>query len=76
MRKYYGEVANSENWEIRHRIIEVKANNVREAYKLISEKKKPDEDIYQISRDFNDCKLVQPVYDYFNGFSLRIDKLY
>jgi hypothetical protein len=76
MRKYYGEVANSENWEIRHRIIEVKANNVREAYKLISEKKEPDEDIYQISRDFNDCKSAQPVYDYFNGFSLRVDKLY
>lgn len=69
-RYYYGEVADSENWEKRHRVIKVKANNVREAYKLISEKKEPDEDIYQISRDFDDCKLAQPVYDFFNGFSI------
>lgn len=74
MRRYYGEVADGENWEVCHKIIEVEANSVQEAYKLVYEKKEPDEDIYQISRDFDDCELAQPVYDYFNGFSLAGSK--
>lgn len=70
MRKYYGEVADDDNWEKCHRRITVEANNVQDAYDLIAEKKEPDEEIYQISRDFTDCELAQPVFDFFNGFNL------
>jgi hypothetical protein len=70
MRKYYGEVANLENWEKHHRVITVEADSVQKAYTLICEQKNIDEDIYQISRDFFDCSLPQPVYDFFNLFTL------
>ena len=69
MRKYYGEVANEANWERYHRVITVEAENVQAAFDLIMAEKKADEDIYQISRDFEDCECAQPVYDFFNSFS-------
>ena len=70
MRKYYGEVATLDEWERRHKIITVEANNVQEAYDKILKQKRSDQDIYQISRDFSDCECPQPVYDFFNLFSL------
>jgi hypothetical protein len=68
MRKYYGEVATEENWEKYHDIITVEASSVQNAFKKIMGKMRKDQDIYQICRDFSDCELPQPVYDYFNGF--------
>lgn len=70
MRKYYGEVCNDEDFERKHRVITVEATNVQQAFDRIREKKGPYEMIYQITRDFTDCSLPQPVYDFFNGFSL------
>ena len=70
MRKYYGEVADENNWERKHRKITVEAEDSQEAFKKISELKEKDEGIYQISRDFDDCSCPQPVYDFFNSFSL------
>ena len=74
IRKYYGEVANDENWEKCHRVITVEASNVEQAYNLIQKEKNEYECIYQISRDFTDCSLAQPVYDFFNGFSLAFSE--
>ena len=71
MREYYGEVSDAENWERQHRVITVEAESVRDAYKLILDKKGKDEDIYQISRDFDDCNCSQPVYDFSNGFTFE-----
>lgn len=70
MRTYRGEVADAAHFGFCHRIIEVEADDVRAAHSLISEKKDDAEAIYQISRDFKDCELGQPVYDFFNGFDL------
>lgn len=68
MRKYDIEVSNESNWERYHRIISVQAEDVVQAYQMGIDQKGEDEDIYQISREFSDCSLPQPVYDFLNGF--------
>ena len=73
MRKYYGELANETNWEKRHHVITVEALNIKEAFTKICNAKATDEDIYQISRDFEDCSCPQPIYDFWNQFSLDDD---
>lgn len=54
--------------ECSFRVQKVQANSAREAINLaiIS----GDEYVSQICRKFDDCILPQPVYDFFNGFSL------
>ena len=73
IREYIGEVATLDNVMVRHQIIKVNAITSRDAFQKISRKMDRSQGIVQISRAFSDCSLPQPVYDFFNQYSLVIE---
>jgi len=73
MRLYYVDIMNMD--DIHGHVVEIKAQNAVEAFEKATHKYDHDtEYIYQIRRDVKGCELAQPVYDYFNGFSLKTYK--
>ena len=70
MPEYVGEVANDENWEKRHRTITVVCEDSRAALNRINQLKKPEETVYQICTEVEGASLPQPVFDFFNGFTI------
>ena len=73
IREYIGEVAFDDEVLKHHHIIKVNAITSKDAHTKISRKMDRSQIVVQISRTFSDCSLPQPVYDFFNGFSLVIE---
>lgn len=67
MRKFKVEVANSDNWERRHRVITVSACTLNGAVRRAKRQMRHDEGIYQICTRIAGAELLQPIWDFFNG---------
>lgn len=79
MRTYLFEVTKDDQ---HFRVVKVTAKTLNEAFEKFRSFQSPpalekDEHIYQVSRDFDDCELVQPVWDFFNTtFGMEEEHLY
>lgn len=70
MHEYEFEICDEDEfpWEVRHKVVRFTANSLKEAmeqYRTEIDQEKWS--IYQVCRKFEDCKLAQPIWDFFNG---------
>ena len=69
---FFFEIGNDEN-DNSFRVVEIEAENLKEAFELLKKspkKLKNEEYVYQVSKDFEDSTIPQPVYDCVNGSSI------
>lgn len=70
MRTYLFLVETLENWENRGRIVRIKANTLRGAFKKAYKKIHKNEEVYEVLTRREGCKLPQPCWDFWNGSSI------
>lgn len=68
MTLYHGEVADIDNWEVRHRVVEVEADGDEEALEKVINAAEGEEGVYQITTAIEGCELEQPIWDFLYGF--------
>ena len=75
-REYRFEICNDKEYEfgVRVRCVTIVASNIKGALKKFRKQFDASWEIYQVCRKFSDCKLEQPVYDYFNGYLFSCEK--
>lgn len=77
MRTYNIEHSNPENWEKSGWVLKIEARHLGQALELGLQQLPEGHDIYQITRDFDDTELPQPIWDYFNqSFGLYTEEDY
>jgi hypothetical protein len=67
MRTYFFLMETLEDWEKHGRIILIKANTLRGAFKKAKKKFHRGEEIYEVLTRREGCKLPQPCWDFWNG---------
>ncbi len=73
MKTFFIDITTDEQLEKSGREIQLKATSRFDAMERVKSELKEDEWVYQIRVKRPGCDLPQPVYDYFNGFSIYKD---